>query len=45
MLHRFFGGLDEHLDQSLLVLRLDGEDVNERGNLIVFRDCGHHPPF
>ena len=39
--HRLFRSLYKHVHQSLLVLWFDGEDIYERYNVIVFRDCGH----
>ncbi len=45
ILHCLFRSFYEHIHQSLLVLRLNCKDVDERNNFIVFRDCNHQVFF
>ena len=39
--HRRFCGVDQQIDQLLLLSGFNGEDVDERDEFIVFVDGGH----
>ena len=42
---RFLCSFDEHIHHFLLFFRFNSEDVDERHDIIVLRDCSHRVCF